>query len=361
MSNLTITSLRDDPGLASEAKIRRKRPYVLNQGRADERSVVDVNTGRLDASGKPIYTQQQIHTNATLRKDEWISLDEEIIEAAREELSLIQDLLDKGLVKYVGGLGTTVSEWESASKMTAASVSMDGKSRNAEKDNQEFETQGVPIPVVKKPFEIGTRVLEASRRRGSGLDTTQHTEAAVQVARASEVMGFYGAGFGAVDSAGSRYQVHGLFTFPGRATANIADWANSATTPETILDDILALIDQMAREELHLGPFRIYIPPTMRFQFSRDFKAFGTITLRERVLAEGIIDDIKVSNVIQGGNVAMVELKKKVIDLGIGADLTTVQYSSLDGWSENFEVYAAWAPRLKQDFDEHCGIMHASV
>ncbi len=348
-------------GLAGgENAILAKKPYIATHGRHKGKPVVAFNTGKKDESGNPIYGEQPIQINATtLRKDEWVRLDEEVIEAARERLVIVDDLISAGLTHDVGGLGTMISEWETASEMTDAEISMDGETES-NKDRQEFGLEGVPIPVVQKRFSIGERMLLASRQRGASLDVTQGTEAARAVARASEKLVFQGASVTA-NSAGRRYGIPGLLNFSGRATLSISNWALVGTTPEQILKELLQMVAKLETEERRYGPFKVYIPGVYASRFREDFKANSDKTLMQRALEEETIDAIRISDALPAGNVVMIEMNKGVIDLAMASDLTTIQWQSGSGWTNNFQVFAAWAPRLKQDFDGHCGILHASV
>jgi uncharacterized linocin/CFP29 family protein len=341
-------------GLTSEEAVLSKRPYIALSGKYRGQSVVTINTGKIDESGNPVYTERPIHTNATLRKDEWVNLDSAIIEAARQRLVIVDDLRSAGLVYNVGGLGAMTAEWESASEMTDAEATMDGESES-EKDRQEFALNGVPIPVIQKRFKIGERVLLASRNRGAALDVTMGQEAARAVARTSERMVFYG-----LPIKSDSYSIPGLTNFAGRATASLTAWSNPATTTETIFNEILQMVQKMEVEERHFGPFNIYIPGSCAFQFRRDFKAFGDKTLMQRVLDEDSINAVRVADMLADGDVVMVQMESQVLDLAVGSDVTTIQWASGSGWTNHFQVFAAWAPRLKQDFDGHCGIMHGT-
>src|SRR5262245_27813265 len=84
-------------GMDSEAKVLASRPYINEEGHP----CITVNTGQLDKDGMPIYKEQRIQTNATLRKDEWLRLDETLIEAARERLVMVGDIRAAGLTDHV--------------------------------------------------------------------------------------------------------------------------------------------------------------------------------------------------------------------------------------------------------------------
>lgn len=334
-----------------------KRPYIATHGRFKGQSVVCVNTGQRDESGNPVYTERPINTNATLRKDEWVDLEDQILESARERLVIVDDMVGAGLTYNVGGLGTLISEWEDASEMTDAIISMDGETVG-EKDRQEFGLNGVPIPVIHKEFSISERQLLASRNRGAALDVTQGVEAGRSVARRSEKLVFFG---GAVGKS-TGYTIPGLLTFPGRASYTIADWSDTANvTPEDILKDIHGMIRKLETEERHYGPYTLYVPGAYAFRFREDFKANSDKTLMQRVLDEDVIKAVRFSDVLPTGNVLMIQMERTVLDLAVASDIATVQWASGSGWTNHFQVFAAWAPRLKQSHDGYCGICHGAT
>lgn len=342
-------------GQNSLAGILAQRPYVNDRGQ----SVISVPTGQLTDKGEMVFSEQAIHTNATLRKDEWLRIDDTLIESARERLVIVDDLMSAGLTYNTGGIGVQIAEWENSSEITDADVDMDGESKG-QQDRQEFGLNGVPIPVIHKEFRIGARTLAASRTRGASLDVTTGIEAARAVARTSENLVFNGGYLGAVKSANNTYRIYGLTNFPSRATRTIADWGNVAVTPETILDDILGMVSQMETDQRKYGPFTLYIPAEFSFRFYADYKAFGDKTLMERVLADPRIAAVKVSDVLSDNNVVMLEMDVQTIDLAVGSDITTVQWQSPSGWTNAFQTFALWAPRLKTDYDGRTGILHAT-
>ena len=361
MDNVSILTAQGAGLPGTENGLLARRPYLSTQGRHAGKSVIAVNTGQMDNQGQFIYAEKPIHTQATLRKDEWLDLEDQIVEAARERLVIVDDLQSAGLTYNVGGLGTIISEWETASEITDAEINMDGET-TADKDRQEFGLNGVPIPVIQKPFTIGERMLLASRQRGAAIDVTTGVEAGRAVARASERMVFQGARIGAVNSAGNSYTVPGLTNFPGRATKTISDWSDEANvSPEDIHKEILEMVQQLETEQRHYGPFTLYIPGEYAFRFRQDFKENSDKTLMERVTDEDVISRVRVSDVLGDGNVMMIEMTRSVLDLAVAADITTVQWESGSGWSNHFQTFAAWAPRLKADYDGRTGILHAST
>lgn len=342
--------------LGSENGALAKRPYIATSGRYAGHPVITVNTGKVDQSGNPVYAERPINTNATLRKDEWIDLDLALTTAAQERLVIVGDMIAAGLTYNAGGLGTMIAEWENSSEVTDASVTMDGDTVT-ESDRQEFGINGVPIPLVHKDWKISERALLASRTRGAGLDVTTGQEMARAVARQSEKMVFNGVANLAVGG----YSIYGLTNFPSRLTYTISNWALVATTPETVLAEILGMLAKMETDARAYGPVNVYIPAVYSFQFYRDFKANSDKTLMDRVLEDPRVNAVRVSDVLATGNVTLVEMTSRNLDLAIASDVTTVQWQSGSGMTNMFKTYAAWAPRLKADFDGRSGILHGAT
>lgn len=336
--------------------VETNRPYWNDAGKP----VIAVNTGRKDPqTGEPIY-QEKLVTNATLRKDEWVQLDDAAIESARERLVIAADLMSAGLTHNVGGLGTIISEWEKMSEMTDAEVTMDGETK-VNKDRQLFGIDGVPIPIIHKDHSIGERVLLASRQRGASLDVSQSAEAGRSVARTTESMIFNGLNLGASNSAGTPYQVYGLTNHPNKAVDIISDWASSGVSEETIYSEILALIEELRIEQRCYGPFTLYIPGEYERRFEEDYKAESDKTLLERVLQNRNIKDVRVSDTLAAGNVILIEMTSRVIDLAIASDIVNIQWQSGSGFTNHFKTYAAWAPRIKTDYDGRVGYIHGTT
>lgn len=349
MDGVNITTMEGAGLTGGPAGILANRPYIATEGRYRGQSVIAV----MGRDGK--LTERPININATLRKEEWVVLDTALIEAARERLVIIDDLRAAGLTWNAGGLGTIIAEWESVSEMTDAEATMDGES-TADKDRIEFDLQGVPIPVIQKPYRIGTRVLEASRTRGAALDVASAQEAGRSVARTSEKMVFYG--LPNIRSDGR--QLYGLLTHPDRATISLSDWSDDATTPEQIYDDVLAMIQLMETNEREFGPFNLYVPASVSFQFRRDYRDMDSRTLEQRIMATNKIGAIRTSDVLGADDVAMVAMNSSTIDLAVASDITTVQWQSGSGWTNYFQAFAAWAPRIKRRYDGQVGYLHGT-
>src|SRR5690242_7630555 len=104
-----------------------KRPNILE---GDDLIMSPAVFAQMVANGE--LDLSKLRTNSILRRDEWLSFDQVLLEVARDNLVGIADLQGLGLTRNLGGLGVIIDLWESISDMDDAQVSMDGVTRDEE-------------------------------------------------------------------------------------------------------------------------------------------------------------------------------------------------------------------------------------
>lgn len=302
-----------------------------------------------------------LRTNATLRKDEWIELDQAIITPARERLIGVQDLVNNNLTYNLrNAMGTLVLQHETVSEFTAAEVTMDAITRT-QQDRQLFELVSTPIPIVHKDFRISVRNLEASRRNGQPLDTTQAQEASRQVAETIEDMLFNG--LGTRDTLGFGSSTAQLFGYTNRTNRNTVtlsqDWDASGKTGTEILNDVLDMI-QAAHDDRMFGPYMLYVPTNFYVPLLEDFKADSDKTIIQRLSEIPQILGIKPADKLTDSNVVLVQMTTSNVDMIMGQQPTVVQWESEGGMMLNFKVMAIMVPRIKLDAGNRSGVVQLS-
>ena len=96
------------------------------------------------------------NVNATLRKDEWLLIDDAVTKAAKPRLRAVADLRSRGLQMVIpNGLGVTVLQTEAQSDISAASISMDAIARGTS-DRPEYALTSLPLPIIHKDFFFST-------------------------------------------------------------------------------------------------------------------------------------------------------------------------------------------------------------
>lgn len=290
-----------------------------------------------------------MHHNALLRHDEWLEIDDAVLKTVKTGLVGITDLMNAGLVKRLGGLGTMLSAYEQLSDLTEADVSMEADVPGKE-DAQTFEAQYVPIPIIHKDFRISLRRLESSRRMGESIDTTQ-AEAATRVVREKmESMLFNGH----AKKLGG-YSIYGYTTHPRRITGTaVGDFGTAGNGYKTMVKALGALADKGFE-----GPFNVYAAST---QYGELLNLLGSVndynelTVITRQLPQ--IASLKRSFDLAAGSIVFAQMTSEVVDLAVAEDVTPIQWDEMGGMLTRFRIMAALAPRIKFDANNNCGVLH---
>ncbi len=292
--------------------------------------------------------------NSLLRKDEWEELDRAVVLAVSAELNGIQDLRDAGLVQRLGGIGTQLSQLNVASEKFEATVSMSGRRAGA-RDRVDKILRSFPVPIIHSEYEIGIRELDASRRFGDSLDTTEAMESGKSVAEKQEEMLF--SGNSSIVLGGNTilgYTNHGDRLTDTATNYGGGDWGTAGNGAKTVLGMISALAAIYYR-----GPFGVYIANTQYFEAqtpnaNRDGNDLVDI---ERIPQ---VKFVKRSDWLSDENVVVVQLTKDVVDLAEALPAQNREWNSGDDMAFYGKVLAASVPRLKSNYADALGVCHAT-
>lgn len=293
--------------------------------------------------------------NSVLDKREWAELDREIIEMVKLRRNAVADLLGRGLVKQ-SNLAEMLSQWRVATERVRPSVNMDGRTR-ADRDRTDRLVFSVPVPMIRADYDIGRRELLASRKLGVPLDTFEAGEAASSVAEEEERILFNG---DATIVVGGNI-VYGYTTHPQRDTATAAAYGGGDFgTISNILPTFLGMLAALAAKRYH-GPFMGYIAQTQYHEMLDTYTDGSGQTGLDRVRLLPQILDVKASDFLAAGSLVLVQMSKNVIDLVVGLAPENREWESGDGQALYYAVFAASAPRLKQDAADNLGVAHATA
>jgi len=296
--------------------------------------------------------------NSLLRKDEWEELDRQIEEAVRHDLRGVNDLIGAGLTNSVG-LGTLISQWQTGSRMTKATVNMTGQT-TGERDRLEFDIAGVPVPVTHKEFSIGRRQLEASRKLGNQLDLTHVQEATYSVAWTLEDMLFGGDNLVFNGAA-----IYGYTTHPNRLTDTATNYGGGVITgsggdPANIVGAIAGAIQALNAEKFY-GPFTLYLPTEQYNAISMDFYTDGTVdTPMQRIMRFPQLGSVREipEETLTAGTAVLVAMRRTVVDWTQAMGVSAMEWSSEDNMSQTFKVMSVAVPRIKSNSNSKTGIVH---
>jgi len=322
------------------------RPWIGKDGR----SRVTVNQG---GAVKTLV----VNTTATLRKDEWIQLDQAVIKAAKPRLTAVADLRGAGLQYTIpNGLGKTVLEHEAQSDIGAATISMDGI-REGERDRPQYDLRSLPLPIIHKDFSFSARQVMASRNGGSPLDTTMAELAGRRVAEEAEKLTLGVAD----DFAFGGGNVYGYSNFPQRLTKNDLTAPDGTNAHTTVLE--VLVMRKQSTDNHYYGPWVLYYSPAWYGYMDMDYDTGNRTdtTLRKRLqMIEGITA-VKPADYLDDTTLMLVQQTPDVARIVIGMDITTLQWETQGGMQLNFKVMAIMVPQLRSDYGSQTGIVHGTV
>lgn len=320
--------------------VARFRPFINKRGQA----VVQ--------NGK----RQQIIQHALLRKYEWEQIDAAVLDVHRQPLMGISDILDRGLVRPLAGLGTSISTYERLSDMTPAGISMSVAPFQGENDRVGYDSVSVPVPIISKPFQLDARTLDASRRIGESLDVTQIRVATIKVRETMEDILFNGTTFQF-----GEFKIYGYTTHPDVLTDTATNFGGGDFGTDTNAHKtFVGMISGLAAAGF-TGPFGVYVSPV---QYAQLLALTGTdksetqLSVILRTIPE--LSFVKRAPKLADGQSLMVQFTSDVIDLAVGMDITPISWQEWGGMLTDFRVMTASVPRIKSDSNGQCGIALAT-
>ena len=392
-----------------------RRPYFDKNGNP----AVTINTGRYTVEKGvrvPIKEHRLIRDlvnnhgmvelvqNATsLRKEEWLELDRQVLKAARYRLRAWDDL--KSANSYgINGMSKLILEHETMSDPGEAFMDMDGLTEGSS-DSPRFQLEGLPLNITHSDFWYDSRRLAASRNSGTALDVTSGEAAGRRIGEMIEGVTIgtktgviFGGNSTQVGGYGRTSQVYGYTNFSSRLTYT------TITTPtgsnaSTTLAQVLAMKDQLTLNKF-FGPFMIYHSNDWDQYMDNDYILSGgnvaTQTLRQRLKSIEGVQDVRRLDMLfgtapqtnpywtastvgttgkaiyrgPGGSVDVtlkpftlifVQMTPDVARAVNGMDITTVQWQTVGGMRLNFKVMCIQVPQLRADHYGNCGILHGTT
>lgn len=293
-----------------------------------------------------------MRTNDLLRHREWVELDTTVVQETMIRLRGVQDLINRGLVRNLGGLGTLIAEYEQESEMTEADVDMSGEAPG-EEDTIGYNPAGVPVPIIHKDFRINIRRLLASRRLGDSLDTTQAGVAGRRVAEKLERLLVVGHG---TKVAG--YTIYGYTTHPNRITGSLtSSWDQVGPTPQKDVSRMIAALQAKG----FYGPYMVYVGQNYWMPLQDDYKAESDKTTSARILEMDGVLGVQPLDQAPANTVIVVQMTPDVVQLQQAEDISTVEWNSMGGMVSHYKVMTAAVALIKSTADGKCGVAHYSA
>lgn len=291
---------------------------------------------------------KKMMVNGSLPTDAYKYYDDKMVGVAKQELNFIKDLNEYGLVDSSISLAKTIVSYDKVSSMSKAEVSMDGITRS-QNGRLDFIESGVPVPIFRKDFELGTREDLASIKSKS-----IRIETATRVV-AEEMNDACLNGYSRnVDG----FQFYGLRNEPNRNTINAtAQWESAGGDA---VEDVRLMIKALHSNNYALTKDSciLYVASNLMSFIDKDYSAEKSGTYKQRFEAFAPIKKVEMGTGLPDGEVVLVQMRSDVIELKVAQDLTFFEQPSNDIMLSNFTVLSAMALIVKSDHSGNSGVCH---
>lgn len=338
--------------LAHNFDMRALRPYHADDDPYSPIAYVDRYRNGV-AVAEPVF-----NAPATLRRNDWLLVDQAVVQAAVPRLRAFGDLRARGLEYNIpNGMGHISLGYEVMSDITGATISMD-PSRISEFDAPQFDFRQQPLPVIHKDLQFTARQIAVSRQGGTPLDLAPAKLAARRVAEEVEKLTL-GVSSSYTYAGGT---VYGYTNFPNRITkSDITAPTTGGWTGATLVAEIIAM-RELARAKFFYGPWMLYLSPAWAAYLDLDYSATkGSDTIRQRIANIEGIEEVRELEFLTGYQILLVQMQPDTAEAVVGMEIVTVRWEAQGGMVVNFKIMCIMVPRLRANYAGDAAIVHGTT
>lgn len=314
----------------------------------------------VDADGKIVNSANDAkalltNANGTVRHEDFLVIQDKIVEVRRRALNGIADLQMAGLT-FTAALEEQLVGFETINEFQEAEQEMNPN--KYDNNDSVFGESFVPNPVTHSSFQVPWRQTGFDYKRSLGL-----TESVRQVSERLENTLFNGNAGIAVNFSGTSYPIYGYTTHPSRGTGTISDWTLVANV-EKIVDEIVDQIGLMWTTQGGVGndSLCLYVSNDFWNVFQKDYKAGVRGTIMARVMEIAQIKEVKPAEKLAAKSAVLVELESRTIELAVASDIITVPHTKTNPMApQTLTTYAAMVHQIKADSKGNTGIRHLTI
>ncbi len=321
--------------------------------------VVDIDGKIINASGTPqeAASAQKLLTNAngTVRHEDFLVIQDKVVEVRRRALNGITDLMAAGL-----SFGVSIEEqlvgFENVNEFQEAKQEMNPNSY--QNNDTVFTEVFVPNPITHQSFQVRWRQQGFDYKRSLGL-----TESVRQTAEKLENTLFNGNASISVSFNGQANPIFGYTTHPDRGTGTISDWsvvANIALIVPEAIEEIGAMWSTQGGVEN--DSLVMYVANDVWVNLQNDYKANIAGSVFKRLLDIPQLKEVKPGEKLASKVVVLVEMLERTIQLAVATDIITVPHIKTNPMSPQvLTTYAAMVQQIKSDSKGNTGIRHLTT
>ena len=295
------------------------------------------------------------NANGTLRHEDFMIIQDKIVEVRRRTLNGISDLKAAGL-SFGVAIGDQLVGFENINEFQEAEQEMNPNS--FQNNDTVFTESYVPNPIAHQSFSVPFRQQGFDYKRSLGM-----TESVRQVAERLENTLFNGNDKVTVNFQGQNFPIYGYTNHPNRGQGTISDWTVEANVEKIVPE----LIDQMGKMwsdqgGVSNGRVMVYVSNDIWNIFQKDYKAavVGSIMTRAKEIAQ--VMDVKPAEKLGSKQVMLVEMEARTVELAQASDIITVPHTKTNPMAPQvMTTYAAMVHQIKVDSNGNTGIRHLTV
>jgi hypothetical protein len=338
------------------------RTLIRNPNGSPAQDVVETLSAFRGSSEEAI---KHFRSLSPLPEDSQRIIDEGVIRVGRQNLVLVNDLIEAGLTRPLANwLSVLEIGTDSLNEAGYAQRTMDLDVRG-ERQVLDRKRRIIPVFATHDDFSFGARELAAGERVGQPLDAT-HVEQAtrnVNVAIEDQAINGWTDGDAVVKVHGN--SVPGILTDPAHTSdftgANPA-WDHTSKTGAEIVTDVLNMI-AVAKGVNKTGPFNLYVGTDYFSALNKNY-IDGTTTFDQTILerlekiqAGGRGIRIRELDLMPDDKAALIQMTSDVIDVVVGQQPAPLSWMSNNGFRRYFLVLACMITRVRQDYNGNTGIV----
>jgi len=292
----------------------------------------------------------------TVRHEDFLTIQERIVEVRRRALLMNQDLMDAGL-SFTVNIGDQLVGYENINEFQEAEQEMNP---NAYQNNDTVFTEAyVPNPITHQSFSIPWRQNGFDYKRSLGM-----TESVRQVSERLENTLCNGNTGIVLNFNGSNHILYGYTTHPDRGTGTISDWT-AAVNRDKIVDELIAEIGSMWSDQGGVAndSVVVYVANDIWTVLQQDYNSgFPSKTMFERMKDIAQVKDVKPAEKLATKQVVLVEMESRSVELAVASDIIAVPHIKTNPMAPQvLTTYAAMVPLIKVDSNSNTGIRHLTV
>lgn len=320
----------------------------------------------VNAEGKIVarYDDKKLHANANgkLRHEDFLVIQDKIVEVRRRALNGITDLMGAGL-SFTVSIGEQLVGFENINEFQAALQEQNPS--NYQSNDTVFTESYVPNPITHQSFSVPWRQQGFDYKRSLGM-----SESARQVAERLEETLFNGNTDVVVSYAGTNHPIYGYTTHPNRGTDTISDWTlTTAAGLAAIVPEVVEQVGLMYSTQGGVANDSVilYVANDIWTNLQNDYKVESTDTagsgqtIVDRIRKIAAIRDVKPAEKLANGNAVLVEMSARTVELAVASDIIAVPHIKTNPMQPQvMTTYAAMVHQIKSDSNNKTGIRHLS-